>query len=153
MYAGGGFYHPKFVPEYKVPENKRLSEVLTNMGIDFIRENKKEPFFLFVSHYDVHVQLDADRDLINKYLRKQKAPDYACNAVYAAMIEHVDQSVGDIMDAVDELGLADNTVFISILTMEVLTTDLTISPCWGARARRFIPKVIPCATWRLQTHR
>jgi len=112
MYAGGGFYNPKFVPEYKVPENKRLSEVLTDMGIDFIREHKNEPFFLFVSHYDVHVQLDADRDLINKYLRKQKAPDYACNAVYAAMIEHVDKSVGDIMNAVGELGLADNTMFI-----------------------------------------
>jgi len=72
MYAGGGFYSPKFVPEYKVPEDKRLSEVLTDMGVDFIRKNKREPFFLFVSHYDVHVQLDADRDLINKYLKKEK---------------------------------------------------------------------------------
>ena len=44
MYAGGGFYHPKFVPEYKSPEGKRLSEVLTDMGIDFIKENKKKPF-------------------------------------------------------------------------------------------------------------
>ena len=112
MYAGGGFYHPKFVPEYQSPENKRLSDMLTDMGISFIRENKEEPFFLFVSHYDVHVQLDADRDLINKYLNKEKDPDYACNAVYAAMIEHVDRSVGDIMDAVEEIGLADNTVFI-----------------------------------------
>ena len=45
-------------------------------------------------------------------MKKKKVLDYACNAVYAAMIEHVDKSVGDIMDAVDELGLADNTVFI-----------------------------------------
>ena len=112
MYAGGGFYNPKFIPEYKASENKRLSEILTEMGIDFITENKKEPFFLFISHYDVHVQLDADRDIINKYLSKEKDPDYACNAVYAAMIEHVDNSVGDLMEAVDELRLADNTVFI-----------------------------------------
>ncbi len=62
-----------------------------------MNEHKKDPFFLFISHYDVHVQLDADRNLIDKYLHKKKAPDYACNAVYAAMIEHVDKSVGDIM--------------------------------------------------------
>ncbi len=112
MYAGGGFYNSKFVPEYKAPENKRLSEILTDMGINFIEENKEDPFFLFISHYDVHVQLDADRDLINKYLKKGKSPDYPCNAVYAAMIEHVDNSVGAMMNAVEEMGLADNTVFI-----------------------------------------
>lgn len=112
MYNGGGYYSPKFIPEYKSSKNKRLSTILTEMGIDFIKENKDEPFFLFVSHYDVHVQLDADQNLINKYLRKRKDPDYACNAVYAAMIEHVDNSVGAIMDAIDKMGLADNTVFI-----------------------------------------
>jgi uncharacterized sulfatase len=82
------------------------------MGIDFIKENSDKPFFLFISHYDVHVQLDADRDLIDKYLDKTKIPDYACNAVYAAMIEHIDESVGAIMNTVEEMGLADNTVFI-----------------------------------------
>ncbi len=112
MYAGGGFYQPKFVPEYNDPENKRLSEILTDMGISFMKDNKDQPFFLFVSHYDVHVQLDADRDLINKYKQKAKDPDYACNAVYAAMIEHVDRSVGALMNAVNEMGLNDNTVFI-----------------------------------------
>ncbi len=112
MYAGGGFYEPKFVPEYKSTDEKRLSEILTNMGIEFIKENKKEPFFLFISHYDVHVQLDADRDLIDKYLEKEKDPDYACNAVYAAMIEHVDNSVGAIMNTIEKMGLADNTIFI-----------------------------------------
>ena len=51
-------------------------------------------------------------NMINKYLEKERDPDYACNAVYAAMIEHVDKSVGDIMDAVDQMGLAGNTVFV-----------------------------------------
>ncbi len=112
MYAGGGFYNQKFLPEYKPTEKKRLSEDLTDMGINFIKENKSQPFFLFISHYDVHVQLDGDRDIINKYLAKEKNPDYACNAVYAAMIEHVDRSVGSIMEALEEEGLKDNTVFI-----------------------------------------
>ena len=110
MYAGGGFYNPKFLPEFKAPENKRLSDVLTDMGVDFIKENKEKPFFLFVSHYDVHVQLDADKDLIKKYKNKEKDPDYPGNAVYAAMIEHIDRSVGTIMQVIEDEGLAENTI-------------------------------------------
>ncbi len=112
MYAGGGFYAPKFIPAYEGDGEKRLSDQLTDMSIDFMKENKEQPFFLFLSHYDVHVQLDADKDLIDKYLNKERDPDYTSNAVYAAMIEHVDDSVGDLMEAVDELGLADSTLFI-----------------------------------------
>lgn len=112
MYAGGGFYEPRFIPEYQGRQENRLSETLTTMGVDFIAENKEDPFFLFISHYDVHVQLDADRNLIEKYLNKPKDPDYTSNAVYAAMVSHVDQSVGRLMEAIDKMGLAENTVFI-----------------------------------------
>ena len=112
MYAGGGFYGPTFRPEYKSAEKDRVSDVLTDMGIDFIKENQKEPFFLFISHYDVHVQLDADREIINKYLEKEKDPDYPSNAVYAAMIEHLDRSVGRIMQSLEHEGLTENTIVI-----------------------------------------
>ena len=112
IYAGGGFYSPLLRPEYQYPKGKRLSESLTDMSIDFISEKKDEPFFVFLSHYDVHVQLDADKDLINKYLTKEKDPDYTCNAVYAAMIEHIDRSVGRLMRTLDEMGISENTIFI-----------------------------------------
>lgn len=112
-YVGGGFYHSKFKPALKVkPKEQRLSEILTDMGIDFINKNKNNPFFLFLAHYDVHVQLDADTVLIEKYLNKKRVPDYPCNAVYAAMIEHVDRSVGRIVNTVDSLGLSNNTVIL-----------------------------------------
>ena len=139
MYAGGGFYSPKFAPQCKVPDNRRLSDVLTDMGIDFIRKHREAPFFLFVSHYDVHVQLDADRDLINKYLKKKKDPDYACNAVYAAMIEHVDRSVGNLMGAVAELGLADNTVFIFYSDNGGVDNRFDNIPLLGGRSRTVYP--------------
>lgn len=111
-YAGGGYYNSKFKPPLENGPGKRLSEILTDMGADFINENKDKPFFLFLAHYDVHVQLDADTDLIEKYLKKKKVSGYPCNAVYAAMVEHVDRSVGRIVHTVDSLGLSDNTVII-----------------------------------------
>jgi uncharacterized sulfatase len=116
VYAGGGFYHPRFKPAPKKEYEGRLSEILTDMSIGFMEENNSaktgKPFFLFLAHYDVHVQLDADKELINKYLKKERKDNYPGNAVYAAMIEHVDNSVGRIMQKLKDLGLEDNTLVI-----------------------------------------
>ena len=143
MYAGGGFYAPKFKPGYKTQKNERLSDVLTTMGIDFMKAHQDEPFFLFVSHYDVHVQLDADRDLIDKYLAKEKDPDYASNAVYAAMIEHVDRSVGNLMGAVKDLGLADNTIFIFYSDNGGVDNRFDNAPLLGGRSQNVYPEGHP----------
>lgn len=110
-YKGGGFFNPKFKPDYLVENPKQpLADILTDMSVRFLEENKDSAFFLFLSHYDVHVQLDADSALIDKYLKKKKVDHYPCNAVYAAMVESVDKSVGRILDKLDELGLSENTI-------------------------------------------
>lgn len=106
------FYAPEFIPELKPAPKGRLSEVLTDMSVDFIEKNQEQPFFLFLAHYDVHVQLDGDRDLIDKYLKKDKPAGYPGNAVYAAMVEHVDRSVGRVLQALERLGLEENTVVV-----------------------------------------
>lgn len=117
VHRRGTFYQLKsreaiFPPDENLDDEARLSEALTNYGLSFMEQHKDQPFFLFLSHYDVHVQLDADRDLIDKYLRKEPKDSFPGNAVYAAMIEHVDQSVGRIMDKLDALGLAENTMVV-----------------------------------------
>lgn len=143
MYAGGGFYNPVFKPEYQAPEKKRLSESLTDMGVEFIKENKKQAFFLFISHYDVHVQLDADRDIIDKYLEKEKDPDYSCNAVYAAMIEHVDNSVGTLMNTIEKLGLEDNTLFIFFSDNGGVDNRFDNVPLLGGESKNVYPEGHP----------
>jgi uncharacterized sulfatase len=111
-YAGGGFYNSKFKPQPQKEYKGRLSEILTDMSIDFIEDNKNKPFLLFLAHYDVHVQLDADKDLIDKYLNKERKDEYPGNAVYAAMVEHVDNSVGRVVQKLTELGLEENTMVV-----------------------------------------
>ncbi len=143
VYAGGLEYQPKFLPKYKTTTDKSVSEILTDMGIDFIKESKEEPFFLFVSHFDVHVQLNADSILIDKYLKKKKDPNYACNAVYAAMVEHVDKSVGDIMHALDAMGLVDNTVFIFYSDNGGLDNRFDSAPLLGANSINVYPENHP----------
>ena len=116
VHRSGLFYNHKskktIVPfDEKLNDEERLSE-LTYYSIDFIENNKDNPFFLFLSYYDVHVQLDADMDLIDKYLAKEKVGDYPGNGIYASMIEHIDRSVGRIMTKLRTLKMVENTMVI-----------------------------------------
>ncbi|KPK43590.1 MAG: hypothetical protein AMK72_13120 [Planctomycetes bacterium SM23_25] len=91
------------------PKGEYLTDRLTDEAIKFIKANKTKPFFLYLPHYAVHTPIQAKKELIAKY--KGKAPSGGQgNPAYAAMIESTDQGVGRIMDALDELKLADNTV-------------------------------------------
>jgi len=108
---GTGFYQVKFTPE-KQSTKKRFSEQITEFGIEFIENHKDESFFLVVSHFDVHVLLDADQPIIDKYLAKPKSPSYPSNAIYAAMIEHLDKSVGQVNDKLKSLGIDENTMVV-----------------------------------------
>jgi arylsulfatase A len=110
--VGQGFYHVRFNPPRAEGSKKRLSELLADFGEEFIEKNRNNPFFLILAHFDVHVQLDADWELINKYLQKRNSSTYPGNAIYAAMIEHLDRSVGRILDKLKNTGIDKNTIVI-----------------------------------------
>lgn len=112
--VGQGFYNVRFNPPREDSADKIMAERLTDFGIDFMERQQKagRPFFLFLSHWDVHVRFDADRALIEKYLAKPRVPGHPCHAVYAAMIEHLDDSVGRLLDRLEALGLDDDTLVL-----------------------------------------
>lgn len=110
--VGQGFFNVRFDPPRKDSAEKIMAERLTDFSIDFMERNQAKPFFLFLSHWDVHVQFDAEQARIDKYLKKPAVAGYPCHAVYAAMIEQVDHSVGRVLDKLDALGLRDNTLVV-----------------------------------------
>jgi arylsulfatase A len=91
--------------------DKRVT-AFTDGAVDFIENNKDKPFFLFLSHHTVHIPLEAPESLVRKYRDKPKPPTGVNNPVYAAMVEHLDNSTGRILKKLDELKLADNTVVV-----------------------------------------
>ncbi len=92
-------------------EGEYLTDRLTDAAERFIEQNKDRPFFLYFAHYAVHVPLQAKPDLVAKY--RARSPHGAqTNAVYAAMIESVDDSVGRILRKLDALDIARNTVVV-----------------------------------------
>jgi uncharacterized sulfatase len=92
-------------------EDKQVSG-FTDQAIKFIEEKKEDPFFLYLSHHSVHIKLEAPEELVNKYKKKPKPPAGVNNPVYAAMVEHLDTHTGRILEHLDDLGLAENTIVV-----------------------------------------
>lgn len=98
-------------PKTDYPEGQYLADFLTDKAVDFITRHKEQPFFLYLPHFGVHAPHDAKAELIAKFKPKPGIGGHN-NATYAAMISSVDESVGRVMQTLDELKLADNTVLI-----------------------------------------
>ena len=85
-----------------------LTDYWTDESIKVIKANRNRPFFLYLAHWGIHTPLQATRadyeavgDIQPHRLR-----------VYAAMTRALDRSVGRVMAALEEEGLADNTIVI-----------------------------------------
>ncbi len=88
-----------------------LTEALTReaiLALDSVAQINK-PFFLYMSHYAVHGPIEEDTRFIQKYM--DKGMDKT-EAKYASMLESMDKSLGDLMDYVNNHGLADNTIIL-----------------------------------------
>lgn len=93
--------------------SRKPGEFLTHRegdeAVKLIREWKDRPFFLQVAHYAVHTPIQAIDSVAAKYRREGKQD---VNAKYAALVESVDDSTKQILETLDELDIADNTIVI-----------------------------------------
>jgi len=87
-----------------------LTDRLTTEAEKFIESHRQTPFFLYLPHYGVHTPLMAKPEMVAEY-RGRRPHGLQANPTYAAMLESVDQSVGRLMQKLDELRLAENTIF------------------------------------------
>ena len=110
----GRHFAPRFRtdPPVAVKDGTYLGDFLTDRAVDFIRRGRERPFFVVVSHYAVHIPLEAKRATVDKYAAKPKPAHGVNHPVYAAMLEHVDDSVARILAALDEKELSDNTLVV-----------------------------------------
>ena len=69
----------------------------------------KTPFYLYMAHYAVHAPFNSDPRFADHYKDSGK-PENA--QAFATLIEGMDKSLGDIMDHLDELGVAENTLIL-----------------------------------------
>ncbi len=89
------------VIEQPVVQNT-LTQRYTSEATKFIKENKKNPFFLYYAHTMPHHPISAS----DGFLGKSK------NGLYGDVIEEIDWSVGEIIKTLKELNILENTVVI-----------------------------------------
>lgn len=122
------------------PEGTYLTDHLTDEAIRLLRgRDASTPFFLNLWHYAMHTPVDAPLPLVEKYRRKaarlgldkltavEEGEHFPCehkrqellqrrriqsDPVYAAMMENLDRNIGRVLAAVDELGLAGDTIIL-----------------------------------------
>lgn len=124
----GGYYAPWRNPSLKAShDDEYLTERLTSESIRFI-ENREQsrPFLLYLSYYNVHTPITPYRKRIDHFRQKaqqtfQKESEAIAehdgfsrsrqdNPEYASMVAAVDDSVGAVLNALNQQGLSDNTV-------------------------------------------
>ena len=90
-----------------------LTEALTLEALAALREWKTDkghcPFFLYLSHYAVHIPIDRDMRFYEKYRKKGLSEK---EAAYASLIEGMDKSLGDVLDWLDQNELTENTIVL-----------------------------------------
>ena len=110
--SGGGYHSPLKYPNLVVEEEGTyLTDALTDRAVEFIEQNKSNPFFLYLTHYAVHTPIQAKPEQTKKYQDKASSNHHK-NAKYGAMIESVDDSVGHVLSKLDELALTNDTIVI-----------------------------------------
>ena len=105
--------HFNFVthPPVEYPKGIYLADFLTDKAEDFIRRHKEGPFFLYLPHFAVHSPHEAKTNLIAKFKPKPPVGGHN-NPTYAAMIASVDESVGRVVQLLEELKIAKQTLVI-----------------------------------------
>ncbi len=122
------------------PDGEYLPERLTDETIRFIKENQDAPFYACLSFYLVHTPLQALEEKIKKYKHKatqlgldtvspflseqdwmlhgsKEADGYKerilqSHGIYAAMVEALDENIGRLLNSLENLGIANNTLII-----------------------------------------
>ncbi len=126
-YGGKRYFSPYGNPRLSDgPDGEHLPDRLATETCRFIEEHRDEPFLAYLSFYSVHTPLMAREDLKAKYEAKAQTvehdgPDWGKegdrevrlvqdHAVYAGMVEAMDQAVGKVLDALDRLDLTRETI-------------------------------------------
>lgn len=135
-----GYFSPWQIPGMADAEpGTYLTDHLTDQAIGLIQERGDKPFFLNFAHYAVHTPIQAPPELVAKYQAKAKAlgldtqdaveegevfptqhkghlrvqrRKLQSDPTYAAMVENLDWNVGRLLDALEEMGLAQDTLIV-----------------------------------------
>lgn len=106
-------HKPGAGPKSKFEEDWHHVREITERSVGFIKKNKDQPFFCYVTHNSIHDPEIEKKSLIEKYAKKPELKKLKTNnPKQAAMLETLDKSIGTILDTLEELELENNTLVV-----------------------------------------
>ena len=88
------------------------TDLLTKHAVSFIRDHQKKPFFLFLSHAAPHFPWQGPDDQNKEIRPKHKSWQKGDRETYIAMVERLDEGIGEVLASLDELNLRDQTLVV-----------------------------------------
>ncbi|MBI4579953.1 MAG: sulfatase-like hydrolase/transferase [Planctomycetes bacterium] len=83
-------------------------DVITEDAIAFLKRGRTQPFYVYVSFYPPHPPFSVPE----KYLDRYKNIADRDQRTYYAMCEKIDEKVGELLEALEDLGVADSTLVV-----------------------------------------
>jgi len=87
-------------------------DAITDRAIEFMTDHRAGPFFLFVSYNSIHDSMMGSRDRVARFEEQRPPKARDVSPGIAAMVENLDEGVGRLLAAVDDLGLRENTLVV-----------------------------------------
>ena len=96
------------------PEGEYITDRVTDEAVAYLESASADqrPFFLCLWHFAVHAPYQSKDELTEKYRGKTDPRGEQDSAIMGGMIESMDQGIGRVLDKLDELGIADDTIII-----------------------------------------
>ncbi|MGB0906412.1 MAG: arylsulfatase B [Maricaulaceae bacterium] len=94
-------------------EGEYATDVHGNQAVRYIKElrDPSKPFFMYVPFLAPHSPMQAKDEDIAKYSHRIDSPR-SKKKTYAAMVDSLDQAIGDILDSIEDEGLRENTIVL-----------------------------------------
>ncbi|MBI2424580.1 MAG: sulfatase [Candidatus Hydrogenedentes bacterium] len=113
--TGAGILEHRYMPGLPFGvEGEYLTDRLTTEALHLLDKMQGKPFFLNLCYHNPHTPIEGKPELVAYYEQKRRDGMTHTNARYAAMVHSLDQNVGRLLQKLDELGVADNTMVIFV---------------------------------------
>lgn len=109
----GSFVAPwKFANFKEKSPGEHIEDRMAAEAVAWMEQTKDKPFYMNYWMFSVHAPFDAKKANIEKHRGRIDAKDAQRSPTYAAMIQSMDDAIGTLLDGLDRLKLADNTIII-----------------------------------------
>jgi arylsulfatase B len=106
-----------------IEEPSNLTDAFTREAMDFFDRSKEKPFFLYLAYNAVHSPMQGTDAHMARF---KDIPDVQ-RRIFAAMLTHLDESVGKLMAKLDANGQTENTIIVFLSDNGGPTRELTSS--------------------------